>query len=127
MKKSMRTIILMALVGILGVLLVYGNKGPKEENEIIVTEVIYNGTDVTEQMDPEKVVEIVGGASIAKNKHENKGSAQWIIKFNMDGAGWTMELGVSEGDIDRTYSSEGTQYKVKNGSDVMDKLLAELG
>lgn len=127
MKKSMRTIILMALVGIIGVLLVYGNRGPKEENEIIVTDVIYNGTDVTEQINLEKVVEIVGGASIAKSKHENTGDAQWIIKFDMDGASWTMELGVPEGDVDRTYNTEGTQYKVKNGSDVMDKLLAELG
>ena len=125
MKKSMRTVILMTLVGIIAVLLVYGDRGPKEENELIVTEVVYNGEDITANVDLAQVAEVIGGAEIAKNKHENTGDALWVISFEMDGASWTMELGVSDGDIDIIYSSEGTRYKVKNGSDVMEKL-AEL-
>ena len=125
MKKSMRTIVLMALVGIIAVLLVYGNRGHKEENELIVTEVIYNGEDVTASVDLAQVTEIIGGAEIAKSKQENTGEAMWVISFEMDGVSWTMELGTDEGDIDTTYNTEGTRYKVKNGSEVMEKL-AEL-
>ena len=121
MKKSMRNIILMTLVGIIAVLLVYGNRDSGEGSTLVVTSVTHNGSDVTEQMDLEAVAEIIGGASITKNKHENAGNAQWVIVFDLDGTVWTMELGVADGDIDTTYSTE-ARYKVKNSSEIMEKL-----
>ena len=122
MKKSMRNIILMALVGIIAVLLVYGNRGPEEGNEIAVTEIVYNGENVTANADLQAVADIIGGASITKSKHENTGDALWVISFDMDSASWTMELGVSDGDTDTIYSTDGTRYKVKNGSEIIEKL-----
>ncbi|MBQ4040711.1 MAG: hypothetical protein IJC91_06190 [Oscillospiraceae bacterium] len=122
MKKSLRMIMLITFVGIIGILLVYGNRGSKAENEIAVTSIVCNGSDVTEQLDLAAVTEIIGGANITKNKHENTGESQWVIEFVMDGESWTMELGVSEGDMDMTYGADGTLYKIKNGSELMEKL-----
>ena len=121
MKKSVRSIVLMALVGIIAVLVVYSNGGSGEGSELVVTSVTHNGSDVTEQMDLQEVAEVIGGASITKNKHENTGDAQWVINFDLDGTMWTMELGVSEDDIDTTYSAD-ARYKVKNGSEIIEKL-----
>ena len=125
MKKNIRNVFLMTLVGIIAVLLVYGNREPNTGNDIVVTSVVYNGSDVTEQVGLDVVAEIVGGASIAKSKYENTGDAQWVILFEMDGESWTMELGTTEGDTDVTYGADGTCYKIKN-SDVLTKKLAEL-
>ncbi|MBQ8831455.1 MAG: hypothetical protein IJ017_07630 [Oscillospiraceae bacterium] len=121
MKKRMREVVLVVLVVVIAVALVYSNREPDTGNEIIVTSVMYNGSDVTDQTDLAAVAEIVGGASITKNKHENTGTAQWVIEFQMDGESWTMELGVSEGDIDRTFGAD-TQYKIKNGDELIQKL-----
>jgi len=122
MKKSLRMIMLITFVGIIGILLIYGNRGSEAGNELAVTSIVCNGSDVTEQMDLAAVTDIIGGANITKNKHENTGEAQWVIEFVMDGESWTMELGVSEGDMDMTYGADGTRYKIKNGSELMEKL-----
>ena len=122
MKKKMRDVVLVVLVVLIAVALVYSNREPDEGNEIVISSVTYNGSDVTEQLDLAAVTEIVGGANITKNKHENTGDAQWVIAFVMDGESWTMELGVSEGDMVMTYGADGTRYKIKNGSELMEKL-----
>ena len=122
MKKRMRDVVAIVLVVVIAVALVYSNREPDEGNEIVISSVTYNGNDVTEQMDLAAVTEIIGGANITKNKHENTGEAQWVIEFVMDGVDWTMELGASDGDMDMTYGADGTRYKIKNGSELMEKL-----
>ena len=121
MKKSMRNVVLMVFVAIIAVAMVYSNREPDKGNELVVSSVVYNGSDITSQLDLDAVAEIIGGASITKNKQENTGEALWVIQFEMDGESWTMELGVSDGDIDRTYGAD-TQYKIKNGDEITQKL-----
>ena len=119
-KSNFRMIILILVVGIVGYLALRGGAGEKQENEIFVTAVYCDGADVTENIEIDKVIALVGDAGIAKNpKSYNGETAAWRIEFSINGETWTMVLGE---EINLMFNDAGDSYKVKNSDEIMASL-----